>query len=69
MVNYHDYTLIAVIGIDHNLMKNKGLGSVPKSYVCDDCDHSKTSIILSSQNYQRNNSGIGVPTFETSWKA
>ena len=43
---------IAGIGIDPNLMKNKGLGSVPKSYVCDDCDHSKTSIILSSQNYQ-----------------
>ena len=29
--------------IDPNLMKNKG--SFPKSYVCDDCDHFKTSII------------------------
>ena len=55
---------IAGIGVDPNLMKNKGLGSVPKSYVCDDCDHSKTSIILSSQKYQRNNFGIGVPPFE-----
>ena len=55
-------------------MKNKTLGSVPKSYICGNLDNSQTSFILTlgqipvlyilgywdkSQNYQRNNSGIG----------
>ena len=64
----------AVIGIDPIVMKNKTLGSVPKSYICGNLDNSQTSFILTlgqipvlyilgfwdkSQNYQRNNSGIG----------
>ena len=68
----------AVIGIDPIVMKNKTLGSVPKSYICGNLDNSQTSFILTlgqipvlyilgfwdkSQNYQRNNSGIEIDCF------
>merc|ERR1712155_215687 len=68
------WTVQAVIGIGPIAMKNKTLGSVPKSYICGNLDNSQTSFILTlgqipvlyilgfwdkSQNYQRNNSEIG----------
>ena len=64
----------SVLGIEPNVMKNKALGLVPKACICVNWDISQTSSILTlgqipvryilgfwdkSQNYQRNNSGIG----------